>query len=236
MASFTLTMFANQVVFRAFALVGSILLFVLPGHGFAASAPALVVGESGAYLHTRQDDRSERIVRVEKGEELKPLAGAVGGATWYLVKTRTGVIGWVKSSAVTSFDKADTIFTEESQAQQSMWSAANKSGTNYGGTWTLERGAQEGDFSGTWTWRDATGKIVLEGTWSAEKFSTGWSGVWRAFVTGQKSEYTGTWTADLPLGSDKSLAELLAVSIRDAVRGVWATEADSGVWFLRAVQ
>jgi Bacterial SH3 domain len=60
----------------------------------------LVVAVIEAGLYPKQDDESEKVAQLSQGETLVPLVQSTGGNDWYLVKTSTGVIGWVKSGAV----------------------------------------------------------------------------------------------------------------------------------------
>ena len=60
----------------------------------------LIVASKQASLYPRQDDESEILEQLNKGEPLTPLLGTKGGTEWYMVKTRNGVVGWVKSADV----------------------------------------------------------------------------------------------------------------------------------------
>jgi hypothetical protein len=57
----------------------------------------LVVAAKDAALFPRQDDQSEKIAQLAEGENLIPLVQSEGGSPWYMVKTQTGLVGWVKS-------------------------------------------------------------------------------------------------------------------------------------------
>ena len=219
----------------AFSLL---LLFLASGRVGAAGAPALTVGDSGAYLFASQNDKGEILGKLERGEDLTPLASSAGATTWFLVRTRKGVIGWVRSSDVSVSEKGEALFKEDlspPQSTQSIWSAVTVSGRTFGGTWSIAT-SDAGSASGTWTWHDAADKAVLRGTWSAEKFSTGWNGVWRAVVEGGNTEYSGTWTAALGVADRNRLADLVEAAISGAVRGVWAMENYSGVWSVTAAK
>jgi hypothetical protein len=62
---------------------------------------SLRVKLKGSALYAQQEAQSELIGRLEAGEELIPLGKASGaGEAWYMVKTRAGIIGWVKASHV----------------------------------------------------------------------------------------------------------------------------------------
>jgi hypothetical protein len=60
----------------------------------------LVVASKEAALYPRQDDETQKIASLVQGEVLVPLVQTVGGNDWYMVKTKSGLIGWVKSSDV----------------------------------------------------------------------------------------------------------------------------------------
>ena len=62
---------------------------------------SLRIRASGASVHLQQDAQSEIIARLDKGEELSPLAKAFGGGTaWFMVKTKKGAVGWVRVSDI----------------------------------------------------------------------------------------------------------------------------------------
>jgi NOL1/NOP2/fmu family ribosome biogenesis protein len=60
----------------------------------------LVVASKDAGLYPRQDDESEKIVQLARGETVTPMVQTAGGSEWYMVKTQKGLIGWVKASDV----------------------------------------------------------------------------------------------------------------------------------------
>lgn len=219
------------------SLLLSLGLLIYPFFCFAAeSSSTLIVGEAEVFLYARQDDRSERIARLEKGEELTPLAHVVGTVSWYMVRTQKGVIGWVKASDMAAGDQTENIFKESVSREASTWTAVARSGRAFGGTWTIEPNPSSESVSGTWTLRDGAGDVTLRGTWSASKFSTGWNGTWHAFAASPGGEYSGTWSAGLPLASDAGLAALFEAAIRQVVRGIWVTGRSSGSWSIRAVK
>jgi hypothetical protein len=209
-------------------------LFFSPALVSAAdSMAALTVGESGADLYAQQDVGSVPIAKLQKGEELTPLAEAVGQETWYLVRTRQGGVGWVRAAQVTLSEQVKQTFKEQ---QVSTWSARTNSGRTFDGTWTVEAGATADKASGTWTLRDGAGTVAARGTWSAQKFATGWRGVWRATREGQPGEVTGSWTADFPQGRGSRFAELFEAAARDAIRGIWNAGGNSGSWSIRVAK
>lgn len=214
-----------------FILLASILSLSLA----ADPAPALSVRESGVFLYSQQDTGSIRLATLQKDEPLTLLAEAVGDQTWYMVRTRQGLLGWVRASDATLNETAKRAFTEEILSI-STWSAQASEGTTYQGTWSMEPQASAKAAAGAWTLQDASGKPAFRGTWSAEKFSTGWNGVWRAHAVEAKVEYSGSWSADLPHASDVPVAQLFEAAARDAVRGVWTGGSQSGTWSIRAVK
>lgn len=63
--------------------------------------PAFVVESNETALYARSEEWADKITQLSRGEKLVPMVQATGAtALWYMVKTQTGVIGWVKSSDV----------------------------------------------------------------------------------------------------------------------------------------
>ena len=216
------------------------LLLVTQGAFSSAAEPQpvapLTVNAPGAYLYSQQDTESPRLATLQKGEGLTPMAEAVGTQSWYLVRTTQNLIGWVRASDVTASEQTKEAFKKEEIVSVSTWSAQAVDGAKFDGTWTVEPEASTEAASGAWTLQDATGKTVLRGTWSAEKFSTGWNGIWRARGNDQKKEYTGSWSADFPHGPEARLVELFEAAAQAVLRGVWTGGNRSGTWSIRAVQ
>jgi hypothetical protein len=185
-------------------------------------------------LYAQQDDHSDQIATLQKGQLLTPLAEAVGQQTWYMVKTSQGLVGWIRAIDVSAGNQLRQAFKEKSQS--SSWSAQNTAGRSFEGSWTVEPASSADKASGTWTLGEGFDKTVLRGTWSAQKFSTGWSGTWRATVEGQKQEFTGSWTADFPQARETSIGELFSTIARDAIRGIWSADNDSGSWAIRTAK
>ena len=224
-----------QVSSRWFSWLICLLVLSLPSFCNAGEATAsLTVRETGATLYAQQDDHSDEIATLQKGQLLTPLAEAVGQQTWYMVKTSQGLVGWVRAIDVSAGDQLRQAFKE--QSQRSSWSARNTAGRTFEGSWTVEPASSADKASGTWTLGEGLDKTVLRGTWSAQKFSTGWSGTWRATVEGQKQEFTGSWTADFPQARETSIGELFLTIARDAIRGIWSADNDSGSWAIRTAK
>jgi Bacterial SH3 domain len=209
-----------------------LLLFASDFSIAADSTPLLTVREAGVALYSRQDEYSDRIATLQKGEALTPLAEAVGKETWYLVQTKQGLSGWVRAADVAVSERVKETFKEQN-VSGSTWSAIDSKGRALEGTWTVDSGTAPDKASGSWTLRDPMVKLAASGTWAAQKFSTGWSGTWRASVEGQKTEHTGSWTADFPQARETRFAELFEAAARDAIRGVWSSGINSGSWSIR---
>ena len=60
----------------------------------------LVVVSKVAGLYPRQDDEAEKLDQLPQGELLVPMLQTSGGNDWFMVKTRKGAVGWVKSADV----------------------------------------------------------------------------------------------------------------------------------------
>ncbi len=92
-----------------------LLAFILASTAFAESsdAPILSVKGKEVYLYARQDIHSEVVTKLEKGEELIPFASAMAkGAEWHMVKTKNGVLGWVRSSDVEGTERLAQVLRE----------------------------------------------------------------------------------------------------------------------------
>jgi len=75
----------------------------VPGVGDLGGKPVasrLVVAVDEAGLYPRQDDESEKISRLSRGEPLVPLLQSNGGNEWFMVKAPSGKVGWVKAVEV----------------------------------------------------------------------------------------------------------------------------------------
>jgi len=114
---------------------------------------------------------------------------------------------------------------------QGTWSATSPRG-NLAGTWTAED-RQSAGVTGTWTLQDATGKILLDGGWSASKSPQAWNGAWRSTVTGGSREFAGTWTGSVSASPQALVIEMFKSALRGVVSGTWQA-GYSGTWSIRA--
>ena len=69
----------------------------VPDSGGRMLPKRLVVASQNAYLFPRQDPESEKIAQLSEGESLVLMVQSEGNNPWYMVKTQTGLVGWVKS-------------------------------------------------------------------------------------------------------------------------------------------
>lgn len=113
------------------------------------------------------------------------------------------------------------------------WSATAQTGY-LGGSWTAQAD-QSGGAIGTWMLQDTTGKVLMQGGWSASKSAQSWDGAWRASVSGRSGEYSGTWTSTTSLSPQAHLAEMLESALRAVVRGTWKSGPRSGSWSIRGL-
>jgi hypothetical protein len=116
---------------------------------------------------------------------------------------------------------------------QGTWSATSPRGT-LAGTWTAED-QQSAGVTGTWTLQDASGKILLQGGWSASKSAQSWNGAWRSAVSGSAGEYSGTWTGSVATSAQANLIQMFESALRTVVSGTWKAGSSSGAWSIRAL-
>jgi hypothetical protein len=226
--------FKLSLLFRFLAVI-----LVLAARPLAADAaestPAMTARESGVALYSRQDVESERIATLEKGEMLTPIAESVGSEIWYIVRSKHGLVGWVRAADVVLSNQAKDAFKEK-KSSSSTWSARTSGGRTFNGTWNVALNSTDQSASGAWTLTNATGATITRGTWSAEKHATGWNGTWRATVEGREAEYAGSWSAEFPHVRNARFAELFEAAAKEAIRGLWTGGSESGSWSIRVVK
>jgi hypothetical protein len=198
----------------------------------AESPPVLTARETGVALYARQDPETDRIATLEKDEILVPIAESVGSAVWYMVRTKGGLIGWVRGIDVVISTEAKDNFREK-EPGSSTWSARTSEGQIFGGTWNVAPNATNESAAGAWTLNGANGSMMMRGTWSADKHSTGWNGVWHAAAEGRETEYSGSWSADFPHMRNVRFSELFAAAAKQAISGLWTGGSESGSWSIR---
>lgn len=103
------------------------------------------------------------------------------------------------------------------------------------GTWTATLDPKMPNLAqGSWTLVEAN-RVVLQGTWAAEKQRAGWRGAWSALVaTGRAgaAPMTGTWQATVKDAAIATLADMLQRTAQMQVDGTWRSGQRSGGWSL----
>jgi hypothetical protein len=198
----------------------------------AESAPVLTARETGVALYARQDAETDRIATLEKDEILVPIAESVGGEVWYMVRTKRGLIGWVRGIDVVISNEAKDTFRQK-EPGSSTWSARTSEGRTFSGTWTVAPNATNENAAGAWTLNGPNGSTMMRGTWTADKHSTGWNGVWHASAEGRETEYAGSWSADFPHMRNVRFSELFTAAAKQAINGLWTGGSESGSWSIR---
>jgi len=209
------------------------LISFVQGQGASAAdaPPALTARESGVAVYSRQDAEGERVATLEKGETLTPIAESIGVETWYMVRVRQNIIGWMRAADVV----VSTSFTEKA-VSSSSWDARTAGGRVFNGTWSLAPNSTPQSAGGGWTLSDAKGTTVMRGAWSAEKHATGWNGTWQATVEGRAGEYNGSWSADFPQVRNAKFSELFEAAAKQVISGLWTGGSESGSWSIRIVK
>lgn len=215
----------------------SLILLLAPAaaSGAAAAAPELTARATGVGLYAQQDTESNRIATLEEGESLFPMLEAIGRETWYMVRTKGGLTGWVRAADVVASSQTRDAFKEK-ESGTSTWTARSADGRAFNGTWNVAPDSTQRSASGGWTLSDAAGATVMRGGWSADKHETGWNGVWRAMIEGGKGEYSGSWSAEFPHARNATFADLFAAAAKEAMRGLWTGGSASGSWSIRYVK
>jgi hypothetical protein len=88
---------------------------------------------------------------------------------------------------------------------------------------------------GSWAIVDGGNRVILQGTWTAERSAVAWRGGWSARIaTGQT--LSGTWEAALDDRADNGdgVMDLLKLSLQQAVAGSWRYGGLTGSWSVRA--
>lgn len=129
-------------------------------------------------------------------------------------------------------DKLRTMFVARVLAIFAA-SALLASGAELRGTWSAT--TPRGYLAGTWTLQEATGKILMQGGWSASKSAQSWNGAWRSTISGSAGEYSGTWTSTVSTSPQALLVEMFESALHAVVTGTWKGGSSSGSWSIRAV-
>ena len=81
----------------------------------SALPSALRAKAAGAALHAQQDGESEIVARLGRDEEALPLGKTAGaGEFWYMVRTKSGVIGWTRGSEIDEVRRGKSVYPSRS--------------------------------------------------------------------------------------------------------------------------
>lgn len=218
---------------KSLGLALALLISFVQGQSASAAdaPPALSARESGVAVYSRQDVESDRVATLERGETLTPIAESIGVETWYMVRARQNIIGWVRAADVV----VSNPFTEKT-VSSSTWEARTAGGRVFSGTWSLAPNSTPQSASGAWTLSDTKGATLMRGAWSAEKHATGWNGTWQATVESRAGEYNGSWSADFPHVRNAKFTDLFEAAAKQAISGLWTGGSESGSWSIRVVK
>jgi hypothetical protein len=85
---------------------------------------------------------------------------------------------------------------------------------------------------GSWTLRNDSNQIVLEGTWSARKSVRGWQGTWSGRIQ-KGGSFSGTWEADASRFNGNTFEDLLKQTAEKQIAGSWQSRRARGNWWLQ---
>lgn len=126
--------------------------------------------------------------------------------------------------------------------------AASQSTLQLRGSWRATAGTRV--FQGTWTadvnpntpnlaqgsWTVVEGnRVLLRGTWAAEKERGGWRGAWSALMASAPAgspPITGTWQANIKDSRLETLADMLERTAEGQIDGTWRSGRMAGSWSL----
>jgi hypothetical protein len=103
------------------------------------------------------------------------------------------------------------------------------------GTWTADVNPNTPNLAqGSWTVIEGN-RVVLQGTWAAERERTGWRGAWSALVASARPgspPTTGTWQANVKDSTLNTLTDMLQRTAEGQVDGTWRSGRMAGSWSL----
>ncbi len=103
------------------------------------------------------------------------------------------------------------------------------------GTWTADVNPKTPNLAqGSWTLIEGT-RVLLRGTWAAEKERAGWRGAWSALVASAPPAappMTGTWQANVKDSAGDTLSDMLERVAQAQIDGTWRSGRMAGSWSL----
>ena len=103
------------------------------------------------------------------------------------------------------------------------------------GTWTADANPKTPNLAqGSWTLIEGN-RVLLRGTWAAEKERAGWRGAWSALVASAPPgvpPMTGTWQANVKDSPGDTLSDMLERVAQAQIDGTWRSGRMAGSWSL----
>jgi hypothetical protein len=103
------------------------------------------------------------------------------------------------------------------------------------GTWTASLDSKTPNLAqGSWTVIEAN-RVLLQGTWAAEKERAGWRGAWSALLAPARPgalPITGTWQANIKNSALETLTNMLERTAQGQIDGTWRSGRMAGSWSL----
>src|SRR5258705_4607012 len=102
------------------------------------------------------------------------------------------------------------------------------------GTWTADVNPNTPNLAqGSWTVIEGN-RVLLQGTWAAEKQRTVWRGAWSALMASGRAgspPVTGTWQASVKDSTLETLADMLQRTAQSQIDGTWRSGRMAGSWW-----
>lgn len=133
---------------------------------------------------------------------------------------------------------ASVLAQESPPVFRGSWTAtASPSRRRFQGSWSGQALPRRPNAAhGSWALLDDRNRILLQGTWTAEKSGRGWQGRWSARVMAGRSApgrvMSGSWRAD-STETGATLADMLQRTLQ-GVTGTWLSGRLKGTWGVRA--
>jgi len=135
------------------------------------------------------------------------------------------------------------ISARQTLSLRGTWTASSGSARAFRGTWSADVRQETPDAaSGSWTLLDASNRIIVQGTWSAQKNARGWQGSWSATVASRPAgrstsgpSISGSWKADMESEGAGTILEMLQLTVKRSVGGSWRSGRLGGQWALKAL-
>jgi hypothetical protein len=136
---------------------------------------------------------------------------------------------------LTVFFGAEVAIASQSTLQiRGSW-RATAGARIFQGTWTATLNPSSPNLAqGSWTLIEGT-RVLLQGTWAAEKQRAVWRGSWSALLASAPAgspPITGTWQANIKDSSIDTLEQMLQRTAQAQIDGTWRRGQMSGSWSL----